>query len=233
MRMTLWLLVAVAGVVGMTVALLEDRFGLAFLLFVVSMFASGLASRARDKSSPHSEPVHISTPKELLDQILAEQRANQARAEAEISEFRRRVAKITAEPQVEPAVPTPATDQKTKAKTDQEATTGEILEFLGAFDTNLKQLLSGLEGDDPLKVKTTLAVLVDQDLGHRIAGIFGLTDPSWLERLVDPLKRIEADLTRAEPFAGEAASPTLQAFVGSKLMVVKSALSHVRKTVGG
>ena len=56
MRMTLWLLVAIAGMVGMTVALFEERFGMAFLLAVVSLFSShlaGLAKRAREKASPH------------------------------------------------------------------------------------------------------------------------------------------------------------------------------------
>lgn len=116
---------------------------------------------------------------------------------------------------------------------DQEKTADEILQFLAAFGSNLKQLVAGLEDDDPFKVNMTLQVMTAQDLGAQLAATFDLSEARCLERLADSLKTIEADLTRAGAFTGKAASPTLIIFVPSKLMVVKSVLAHLQEARGG
>jgi hypothetical protein len=76
-------------------------------------------------------------------------------------------------------------------------------------------------------------VLTAQDLGAGLMPIFDLTDPVCRGRLADPLKTIEADLTRAGTFASRFGSPTLSMFVPSKLMVVRSVLGQVQKARGG
>jgi hypothetical protein len=114
----------------------------------------------------------------------------------------------------------------------QKKITDEILEFLAAFGSNLKQLVAGLENDDPFKVNMTLRVMTAQDLGARLAAALDLSEGCYLQRLAGPLQTIEADLTRAGALAGKAASPALITFVPSKLMVVKSVLGHVQKAGG-
>ena len=115
---------------------------------------------------------------------------------------------------------------------DQEKIAAEILQFLAAFGSNLKQLVAALENDDPFKVNMTLQVMIAQDLGSRLTAVFDLSEARCVEQLADSLKTIEADLNRAETFAGKAASPTLIIFVPSKIMVVKSVLAHLQKARG-
>jgi hypothetical protein len=107
----------------------------------------------------------------------------------------------------------------------------ELVQFLTAFGRNLTRLIAGLEAGERSTVNMALEAMTAQDLGAKLMIVFSLKGFGSLERLADPLKAIEADLTRAEAFVSKPGlPPALYMFVPSKLMVVKSVLGHLQKT---
>ena len=119
---------------------------------------------------------------------------------------------------------------ETYTQKDQEAATDMILEVLQGFKTNIDQLVKGLKNKDQDAAETALMLMTQSDYGaHLFLPVARLNEPGFLERLVDPLKAIEAALIEANKFMGKSSSPMLEMFVPSKLELVQSILADIRK----